>query len=769
MIKVTFAVFLILLSLKSFSQWESINPGAGGQVQDIVADPNRVGRLILASDMEGIYESLDNGESWHVKRNLHQNRVYSVAFSKGDANKLFLGTLYGLEVSNDGGKTFTLITKTKRKSIGAVAVNPNNKNIVVAGVGWSDDYDFSDTFGLLQNGKCELYRSFDSGQTWVLINLDTDIFSDRNIFNIQFDNKNSNNIYVGAAKGVFKSIDNGTSWDKIAAPSKTSKNKGIALSPDGKFIYAVYTTSGDNGFIYASPTSKISWQKLTNDLAKAPNQRDYWHPEVDPRSTGSEHKLIVGLQSSRDGLFEVGANWNGKKLVAANWKPIWQGTEGYDTGWDLAAPNPRFAHYTPMSWKRAIWSTTNQTIFEGKIAKDSYLWKNKYSIPNDKINVTQWNSALPAYSSRGTQSTYSYDIAVDSNYVIQGQADNGAMESWDYGKSWSNIQHRLSSPPLSDVQAVDIAVSEGVQIVIAQMTSGYGGNALNGSLYVKKLLHHSPKDKWLFLAGGANSKGAPSSVFGDVAVSPAKKDRVFAFSTGNGLWMMDDIGRAVSEAELGKSTQWIKITNGIADSVYSVKKIAPHPSNPNIVYINGTSGNNQGVFKGEKIGNEWVWKKLYEGSGWDSEIAIWENGGKLCLFFSGIQTSSDADKENFIGALSTDDGNNWKTVMTSEIAKNLKTNQWYDAVSDDFHFQNKGGIVGSKNQIIMNYYDHKFQKSYGIFKGTIYLNGMVTWEDFTGDLPFAGLTSAIIKKFRGVPYLFVTTAGAGAWRRPFYR
>ena len=57
---------------------------------------------------------------------------------------------------------------------------------------------------------------------------------------------------------------------------------------------------------------------------------------------------------------------------------------------------------------------------------------NKYSIPNDKIKVAQWNSAWPTYSSRGTQITYSYDVAVDSDCITQGQVGNGAMEIWDY-------------------------------------------------------------------------------------------------------------------------------------------------------------------------------------------------------------------------------------------------------------------------------------------------------------------------------------------------
>ena len=760
-------IFLLLFScLNCYGQWEPINPGAGGQVQDVVGDPNRKGRLILASDMEGIYESLDYGASWHVKGSLHQNRVYAVAFAKKNVSKLFVGTLYGLEVSNDGGNTFKLISKTKRKSIGAIAVNPDNENIVIAGVGWRDDYDFSSTFGLQQNAKGELYRSKDGGATWDLVNFDDDASSDRNTFTIQFDPTNSKNVYIGTGKGVFKSADGGANWTKFAGPINTFKNKGVALTPNGKFIYAAYTTDGNKGHIYASPTSKIDWQKVTAGTGEALGEQDYWYPEVDSRSIGKEHKVIVGLQGTREGLFEGTFAWEENTIKSYVWKKIWEGIDGYDNGWDNASPNPRYVHYTPESWDRAIWSTTCQTMFEGKLNGNRYEWQNKYSIPNPTIKVSQWNTEWPTYSSRGTESTYSYDIATHDNYVIQGTADNGAMESWDYGFSWSNIQHRLSNPPLSDVQAVDIAMSGNMPIVLAQMTSGYGGSGISSGLYAKKLSFHSPSDNWLLLAGGSNSLGLPSGVLRDIAVSPAKKDLVFAFSTGNGMWIMDDIGWDYSEAEQGRNASWTKISSGVANEIHSVKKIAPHPTNPDIVYLNGTGSGVQGVFRGEKTGETWVWTKIYNGFGWDSEISVWENKGQVYLFFSGASLELGGDGNNFIGALSLDDGVTWKTVMTEKIAKSLRTNDWYDAVSDDFKFQNKGGTAGYKNQIIMNYYDHRQQKAYGIYKGIIDGTGNVSWKDFTADIPFGGLTSVIVRDFRGTPYVYGTTAGAGAWRRP---
>ncbi|WP_194768585.1 hypothetical protein [Tamlana sp. I1] len=736
-------------------------------MQDIVCDPNTPGRLILVSDMEGIYQTLDHGDSWHIMGDLHQNRVFSVAYAKGKTNKLFVGTLYGLEVSNDSGKSFKLIEQTKRKSIAAITASPHDSNIVIAGLGWRDDYDFSHTFGLGQSGKGELYRSTDGGETWSHIYFENAITEDRNVVNILFDETDSNIVYLGASNGIYKSTDAGKTWAKIKGPSGVAKNRGVALTPDGKTLYAAYSTQGNKGYLYASPTSHINWTDVSYGNNEFLGHFDFWYPEVDPRSQGGKHKVTVGLQSGREGVFEGVFNWEDDALSHYEWSTIWKGTKGFDTGWDFAPTNPRFVHYTPKKWDYALWSTTNQTIFQAVLENNTYQWKNKYCIPNESIKASQWGMEFPTYSSRGTESTYTYDIAVHNNYVVQGMGDNGAVESWDHGKTWSNMQIRLSIPPLSDVQAVDIANRSKTPIVVAQMTSGYGGGALNGNLYAKRLKHNSPKDEWVFIGGGWEHKGGlPSGVFRDVAVSPVNDKMVFLYSTDHGLYLIDDIEQTLNDVEQGKAARSTKISNGVADGIHAVKKIAPHPTNVNIVYINGTRGNKEGVFKGEKKGKNWEWSKIYEGSNWDSEIVAWEHEGQVYLFFSGASAEKGGDGSNFVGALSLDEGKTWKTIITKKTAMKLNSNSWYDAIADDFRFHNKGGALGYKNTIIMSYYDHRMQKAYGVYKGTIHKNGKVTWEDWTDNLYFGGLTSSIIANQNGVPYVFVSTAGAGAWKRP---
>jgi uncharacterized protein YjdB len=757
-------VLLIAASLTtSHAQWKSINPGAGGQVQDVVADPGTIGTLYLASDMEGVYKSTDNGESWHITGKLMHNRVYSVTVDPGNSDKLYIGTLYGLHRSTDGGTTYQFIQTTKGWSIGSIAVDPTNSNRIIAGPGWRDDYDFIGTLGESQTGSGELFLSEDGGVNWTKKTFDTNTASDRNIWSICYNPTNSDIVYIGSSKGIYKSMDGGNQWVKLPNPNGGNSNRGISLSSDGNVLYAAYDSPGS---LYATPTAAIAWQPVMAGNGIALSILNYWYPEVDPRSGGSTHSVLVGLQGQRDGLFEGTFNWSGNTLSSYTWKKIWSGNSTYDRGWDYADPNARFAHYTPATWTRAVWSTTNQTIYEGLPDGSVYTWHNKYCIPNPAFSVPAFGKYWPTYSSRGTESTYSYDIAVHNNYVLQGQGDNGLMESWDYGFSWSNMQHRLNSGiNLSDVQAVDIADAWGTPMAIAQATSGYGGNALDGRFYVKPLVNHSPEDTWTLLGAGPDKLlNIENGVLRDIAVSPANPAKVFLFSTGYGMYMIEDIGRSVSSLAIGKPVNARKISNGVADATTSAKKIAPHPTNEDVVFYYASSGNT-GVYKGVNTNNTWSWSKIYNGYGWDSEVHAWEHEGQVYLMYEGFATGAQGDGNHAIVALSLDEGETWNIVFNKEKAMALITPDWYNEWKEVYIFHTKGGPAGYGNTLVVNYYHHGFQLGYGLFKGTIQPNADIVWEDWTGDLHFPGPTSGLFAETdQGLNY-YTTTAGAGAWMR----
>ncbi|UTA46790.1 carbohydrate binding domain-containing protein [Simiduia sp. 21SJ11W-1] len=758
--------------------WQSLNPGAGGQIQDVVADPNQVDVVYLASDMEGVYKSTDNGENWQPTGQLSHNRVYAVAVKPGNSDHLFVGTLFGLHTSTDGGATYDLIDNTKNISFGSVAFKPDNANVIIAGPGWRDDQDFIDNFGETANGEGRVFVSTDGGANWSAVTFDSATNTDRNIYNITFDPANPSTVYLGSNKGLYKSTDAGQTWAKVESPTNRPRSKGVTLSPDGKVLYSVFAANDNNNrdwVLYATPADNINWQAVAAGLNSG---KRFWYPEIDPRSTATEHKVLLGTVGDREGLYEGTFNWSGASLSSYSWSKIFgdYSNGNYDIGWDYASPpNARFAHYTPTTggWDRGVWSTSNQAMFyaDHNSGDNSYSWANKYSNPNNSITVNWWGVDWPTYSGKGTESTYTYDVAIHGDYVIQGQADNGLVESWDGGFSWSNMQHRLPGLNLSDVQAVDIADAWGTPTVVAQATSGYGGGAHNGRLYAKKLTTASPTDVWVELAGGpAGKAGVPKGVLRDVAVSPANPAKVFMFSSNYGLYMLEDIGRALDYHQQGEVLDAKLIyQSGGNDTARSARTIAPHPTDENVVFFSSTGGV-QGVWRGEALEDgSWSFEQVLNTSGWDAEVHAWEHNGTVYLMNFAKGGGPDFnDGNNWHALLSTDEGQTWTKVFNPDIAKTVRPTSnvaWWDEVSDRFNFSAKGGSAAYADKLVVGYYDHALQLGYGVFMGTIQGDGSVTWEDITADLHFKGLTGTRFVAEDGVMNLYSATPGAGLWKR----
>ncbi len=669
-------------------------------------------------------------------------------------------------------RPYSFVPSTKKRTIGCVSVSPHNPDHVIAGFGWRDDYDFLWVIDGKVSGKGQITVSKDGGKTWTEVTF-AQKTEDRNVWTVSFDPSNDQIIYLSTGGGAYKSSDAGATWSMIPSPENTARHTGLAVSPNGKVLYATYASSKDNdysGAIYASSTKDIRWQKVIQGDGLQLRERNYWYPEVDSRSEGEDHKLMIGQIGQRDGLFEGKFSWSGDELKSYSWDVIWKGLKGYDHGWDFADPNPRVAHYTPKSWARGAWSTTNQTIFQADFLADgTWQWNNKYSKPSDDF-VVDWNGMkFKTYSGRGTESTYTYDVTTHENYVIQGQADNGLVESWDYGHSWSNMQHRNDSMNYSDVQSVAIAEANGVPTVVAQATGGYGGGAVDGRILVKKLIKHSPEDKWMFLGGGPNQElGLANGIFREVAVAPSNPSKVYTFSNEKGMYMIEDLGKAIEAKENGQVYNAVKISNGVLDKVKTSKKIAVHPTNENIVFLTGTTGK-MGVYKGVNNNGVWTWSKVYKGHSWEAEVAAWEHEGKVYLVYAGASNEKHNDKCHFVIALSEDEGKTWRRIFDKDMAKEIRGEEaneaWYPHIEEEYTFQSKGGIAAKGSTIICNYYNHKFQSGFGLFKGTMQPDGQVTWENWTDDLHFAGVTSGMFAKTKGKWYYYISTPGAGAWRR----
>lgn len=744
------------------NSWEELNPGAGGQVQDIVCDPNKNGRLFLVSDMEGIYRSTDNGISWeYTSDDLIHHRTFVVTPDPSNSDRVYAGTLAGIHISDNGGVNWNVVSNSIGISIGALAVNPNDSNHIIAATGWRDDYNFGGGIGSHKIKKPLLiFQSRDRGKNWVKTTIDN-ANTDPNTYSIVFHPNNANIIYLGGAKGIYRSNNKGNTWAKINPPNQIYKFcTGLNLSPNGGHLYATWVREsskpGETSKIFATKTQDISWKNIqpTGELDK---EYPFWYPEVDPRSNGNQHKVIFPILKERPGLFELTIDWDtNTETPRYSWKHIWtRDVRNYDPGWEYSQPGPRVAHYTPKTWsQRAIWSTINQSMLRGiENQNGRFTWQNRYSIRNENFSFPLWGDTQYTYASRGTVSTFTYDIAAHENYVIQGQADNGFMESWDYGISWSNVQGR--SKFVYDARAVAIAKVNNTPVVLGQGGSAFGGNVNTASLFIKRLVKLDPSDSWEIIGAGPSSLGnlPYNDLILEISVDPKNKERILISYDTKGIYLINNLSRFIERKENA-----VKISG---NSIQAAREIGFDPDNNNVMYISVIRGD-EGLYKVQWNSNEnrWNWNKLVSGRGWNAQVKVWKyNGTKRILYTAkNIQGNSD-----YRAVLVSENGT-INTIFDPTKAKQLKSNNWYSSIQDRYKFV-IGGVAVYENQLFLSYYDHSWSKGYGLFKGTIKNDNTIQWEDWTANNHFKGGTDAEIFKVKGKNYYYQGTQGVGMWRR----
>lgn len=160
-------------------------------------------------------------------------------------------------------------------SIGAISVYQNQPEIIYVGTG-SD--------GLRSNviaGK-GVYKSIDEGKTWEFIGLK----EAGQIGSVEIHPENPDIVYVAAIgnafekneeRGVFKTIDGGKTWDKVFFHSDSVGISDLELAPDDpNTIYAgawrgerkpwTITSGGTEGGVYKSTDGGKTWNKLGNGL-----------------------------------------------------------------------------------------------------------------------------------------------------------------------------------------------------------------------------------------------------------------------------------------------------------------------------------------------------------------------------------------------------------------------------------------------------------------------------------------------------------------------
>ena len=143
----------------------------------------------------------------------------------------------GVWKSINEGTTFEpVFDRMPTASIGDIAIDPNDPDIVWVGTGEANIFRSS-------NAGCGVFKTTDGGKTWNATGLENTFTVGR----IRIDPKNSDIVYVGATghewtpneeRGLFKTTDGGKTWTKILYIDENTGVYDIVLDPkDPNTIY----------------------------------------------------------------------------------------------------------------------------------------------------------------------------------------------------------------------------------------------------------------------------------------------------------------------------------------------------------------------------------------------------------------------------------------------------------------------------------------------------------------------------------------------------
>jgi photosystem II stability/assembly factor-like uncharacterized protein len=276
---------------------------------------------------ESIFEGIARRD---IGPSVMSGRVTDFAVYEDDPSIFYVASASGglLKTINGGGTWTNVFDSQTTVSIGDVAINPTDPNVVWVGTGEANNRQ-SSSWG---DG---IYKSSDGGKTWKHMGLR----ESQHIGRIVIDPQDTDIVYVAALgrlwgankeRGVFKTTDGGVTWQHVLAINESTGAVDVIMDPSNpKVVYAAayqrrrtgwgFNGGGKDSGIYKTVDAGRTWRRLTTGL-----------PEGDTGRIGLDvyrrnSNIVYAIVENREGgVFrseDKGETWT--KMNSLNPRPMY--------------------------------------------------------------------------------------------------------------------------------------------------------------------------------------------------------------------------------------------------------------------------------------------------------------------------------------------------------------------------------------------------------------------------------------------------------------
>jgi len=494
-------------------QWELVGPtNIGGRITDIEVPADQSDIIYVGAASGGVFKTEDQGSSWQ---------------------QIFHGI--------------------PTISIGDMAIDPQNSDVLYVGTGEAN----SSSFSFIGSG---IYKSNDGGVNWISAGLENSAYIGR----IVVDHENSNRVFAAACgnlftpsndRGIYRSQDGGGSWEQVLFVSDTTAAIDLVQSPiDADVLYAAFwersrgltyrRSFGKTTGLYKTVDGGDTWTELTNGLPNSllekgrlgisisqsnpqvlyamydmPNQETWVYKTTDGGDSWQRLNdgSLYGMGSSFGWYFgQIRVNPNDENMVFALGQVMYKSTNS-GSSWSQIAGSVHVDHHamcfdlnsgrTYLGNDGGLYYSTNDGSSWSKInnlpINQFYAYDVSESNQNFQVGGTQDNNSIRTIT--GEVDSWEAVLGGDGMYSRINQQDNNIAYAESQWGNLSRAYNATSSNPYYDYVAYDMSGDRNNWSAPLELTPGQNEIAYFGTHRVWRSTNNG--SNWTAISGDLTQGG----------------------------------------------------------------------------------------------------------------------------------------------------------------------------------------------------------------------------------------------------------------------